>query len=111
MYDILVLNESTVFPKGNLSKWMMTPQGIGFLWVHPKHQASMSPLVTSHDENSEHFIDRFYSMMTKDMIPHVLVKDAVNFFKDLGGLVCTKELIAIRHMRMKMKPSNRSFTF
>lgn len=71
---------------GNLCKWMMVPQNVGFLWVHPKHQATFRSLATSHSDFLPTFRDRFYSAITKDRLPQVIVKDALEFHKCLGGL-------------------------
>lgn len=65
-------------------------------------QSAMSPFVTSHFEERDNCIDRFYSPMTKDMIPHVLVKDAINFHKDLGGLVSTRDLLFNQSLKVSM---------
>lgn len=73
----------------------MIPQNAAFLWVHPKHQDETKPLVTSHTVYAAHFRDRFYPPMTKDRICHILVKDAIEFYEELGGLV-SKTLVAIR---------------
>lgn len=75
---------------------MMIPQNAAFLWVHPKHQDETKPLVTSHTVYAAHFRDRFYPPMTKDRICHILVKDAIEFYEELGGLVSTT-LGAIRN--------------
>ncbi|PIK52530.1 putative L-cysteine desulfhydrase 1 [Apostichopus japonicus] len=81
---------------GNLCKWMMIPQNAAFLWVHPKHQDETKPLVTSHTVYAAHFRDRFYPPMTKDHICHILVKDAIEFYEELGGL----EAISARNAKM-----------
>lgn len=38
------------FYTANLHKWLCTPKGTAFLWVHPSEQHSMRPPVTSHGQ-------------------------------------------------------------
>ena len=39
------------FYTGTLHKWCYAAKGTAFLWVHPKHQNLVRPLVTSHNYN------------------------------------------------------------
>lgn len=90
------------FYVGNLCKWLMTPQSVAFLWVHPKHQKNIRPLMTSHHDFLQNFRDRFYPPITKDRLTHVLVKDALDFYNDLGGL----ELISRRNSELVTKAAS-----
>ena len=46
--DLDVPSLGAQFYTANLHKWLCTPKGTAFLWVHPAEQASIRPLVTSH---------------------------------------------------------------
>ncbi|WP_411026518.1 aminotransferase class V-fold PLP-dependent enzyme, partial [Salmonella sp. s54395] len=81
---------------GNLCKWLMIPENLGFIWVHPKHQGTIQPILTSHSAFSVDFRNRFYSPMTKDRITQILMQDAVEFYEELGGL----EAITARNKKM-----------
>lgn len=47
------------FYTGTLHKWCYATKGTAFLWVHPKHQDWVRPLVTSHNYNKG-FQEEFY---------------------------------------------------
>lgn len=74
------------FYVGNFHKWLYTPRGCAFLWVHRDHQSWCTPLVTSRQYNNGFQIE-FCVQGTRDDIPYFLVPDAILFLKELGGMV------------------------
>lgn len=74
------------FYVGNFHKWLYTPRGCAFLWVHSDHQSWCTPLVTSRQYNNGFQIE-FCVQGTRDDIPYFLVPDAILFLKELGGMV------------------------
>lgn len=73
------------FYVGNFHKWLYTPRGCAFLWVHRDHQGWCTPLVTSRQYNNGFQIE-FCVQGTRDDIPYFLVPDAILFLKELGGM-------------------------
>nr|XP_022334107.1 hercynylcysteine sulfoxide lyase-like isoform X1 [Crassostrea virginica] len=73
------------FYTGNFHKWMYTPRGCAFLWVHKDHQGWCTPLVTS-NKYKEGFQMEFCVQGTRDDIPYFLIPEAIQFYKDVGGM-------------------------
>ena len=81
------------FYTGNFHKWMYTPRGCAFLWVHKDHQGWCTPLVTS-NKYKEGFQMEFCVQGTRDDIPYFLIPEAIQFYKDVGGMVSLLALIS-----------------
>ena len=75
--------------KGNLHKWLFCPSA-AILWVHPKYQDVINPLVVSFDQDGD-FQDKFYEQGTTDHTPYLVVDAALRFYQELGGMVCTTQ--------------------
>nr|XP_022334137.1 hercynylcysteine sulfoxide lyase-like isoform X2 [Crassostrea virginica] len=73
------------FYTGDFHKWMYTPRGCAFLWVHKDHQGWCTPLVTS-NKYKEGFQMEFCEQGTRDDIPYFLIPEAIQFYKDVGGM-------------------------
>ncbi len=80
---------------GNLHKWVYSPRGTGLLWIAPEYQGIVRPLVTSHILNDPQFQRDYYMQGTIDNSNYMVVKEAVGFFKDMGGIV---GIMATRHI-------------
>jgi isopenicillin-N epimerase len=68
------------FYTGNCHKWLCTPKGCAFLWVHPLHQKTLLPTVISHGYLAP--IDqRMHQMFdwtgTQDFTPYLCIKDSI----------------------------------
>jgi isopenicillin-N epimerase len=75
------------FYTASLHKWLAAPFGSGFLWVRPKHQPRMKPVVTSWGGSlagrAAHWHDEFNWGGTRDYGPWLAVPAAIRFFRDL----------------------------
>ncbi|XP_077987169.1 uncharacterized protein LOC144441466 [Glandiceps talaboti] len=70
---------------GNFHKWVYTPRGCAFLWIHPKHHATIKPLLTSHNfKKSLH--QQFYGQGTRDESTFLTTPAAIQFYNDIGGM-------------------------
>ena len=80
-YDIAILGAH--FYAGNLHKWVCAPKGSAFLWVHPKRQAEIHPLIISH-----HFMSGFEKEFgwqgTRDISGLLSIHAALEFFEQFG---------------------------
>jgi len=72
------------FYTGTLHKWCYAAKGTAFLWVHPKHQNWVRPLVTSHNYNKG-YQEEFFKQGTGDYTRYLCVEEALDFYQDLGG--------------------------
>ncbi|XP_061177974.1 uncharacterized protein LOC133186718 [Saccostrea echinata] len=73
------------FYTGNFHKWVFTPRGCAILWVRKDHQDWCTPLVTSHMYKKG--IQLEYCVQgTRDDIPYFCVPEAIQFYKDIGGM-------------------------
>lgn len=72
------------FYTGNLHKWLFTPRGCGFLWVHPRHHPVIRPLVTSNIYKKS-FVEDFKLAGTDDYSNYLASEAALAFFNALGG--------------------------
>ncbi|XP_034305449.2 uncharacterized protein [Magallana gigas] len=73
------------FYTGNFHKWVYTPRGSAILWVHKDHQSWCTPLVTSHMYNKGFQLE-YGQQGTRDDTPYFLIPDAIQFYKDMGGM-------------------------
>lgn len=76
------------FYVGNFHKWVYTPRGCAFLWVHKDHQNWCTPLVTSYMYDKGFQLE-YGQQGTRDDTPYFLIPDAIQFYKDMGGRVST----------------------
>uniref|UniRef100_K1QLG5 Isopenicillin N epimerase n=1 Tax=Magallana gigas TaxID=29159 RepID=K1QLG5_MAGGI len=72
------------FYVGNFHKWVYTPRGCAFLWVHKDHQNWCTPLVTSYMYDKGFQLE-YGQQGTRDDTPYFLIPDAIQFYKDMGG--------------------------
>ena len=72
---------------GTLHKWFFVPRGCALLRVAQRFQESTRPVVTSHCYNQKPWQMDFFYQATRDSTTYMVVKDAVKFYEDLGGLV------------------------
>ncbi|XP_061177973.1 uncharacterized protein LOC133186717 [Saccostrea echinata] len=73
------------FYTGNFHKWVFTPRGCAILWIRKEHQDWCTPLVTSHMYKKG--IQLEYCIQgTRDDIPYFCVPEAIQFYKDVGGM-------------------------
>ena len=59
------------FYTGTLHKWCYAAKGTAFLWVHPKHQNWVRPLVTSHNYNKGYQEEFFKQVIFKAEVPEL----------------------------------------
>nr|KAG5710614.1 hypothetical protein BaRGS_013260 [Batillaria attramentaria] len=73
------------FYTGNMHKWVYTPRGCALLWVRRDHHSWVHPLVTSW--MLDQCLDwQFFNQGTRDHIPFICAKHAVQFYKAIGGM-------------------------
>ncbi len=80
-------NNALLCSLGNLHKWVYCPRGTALLWIAPEYKTLVRPLVTSHFFNEPQFQKDYYMQGTIDNSNYMVVKEAVGFFKDMGGIV------------------------
>jgi isopenicillin-N epimerase len=72
----------------SLHKWLCAPFGSGFLYVHPRRQATMRPALTSwgrvFDEDRHDWSDEFVWSGTRDPSAWLAVPTAIDFLKACG---------------------------
>jgi isopenicillin-N epimerase len=68
---------------GNLHKWGCAPKGAGFLWVTPRRQADVRPLIISHNLGRG-FAREFDWQGTRDVTAWLAVPKALDFMARLG---------------------------
>lgn len=71
------------FYTANLHKWLCTPKGTAFLWVHPSEQHSMRPPVTSHGQG-QGFLAEFMWPGTCDWSGWLAVPAALAVLSHIG---------------------------
>jgi isopenicillin-N epimerase len=76
----------------NCHKWICSPKGSAFLYVDPRHQHLINPLVISHyndmaEGTEAHWSNQFLWDGTHDFSPYLCVKDTLEFMPSLvnGG--------------------------
>lgn len=71
----------------SLHKWLAAPFGSGFLWVRPRHQPALRPVVTSWGGSlagrAPHWHDEFNWSGTRDYGPWLAIPSAIRFFEEL----------------------------
>lgn len=67
----------------NLHKWVCAPKGTAILWVAPRHQAQIHPLVISHHLD-EGLAREFGWQGTRDFSALLTAPAALNFMADFG---------------------------
>ena len=72
---------------GNLHKWVYCPRGTAIMWMSTKYQDVVRPLVTSHYYRKEPFQMDFFYQATLDNTNYNVTKVAVQFYKEIGGIV------------------------
>lgn len=70
-------------------KWLSAPLGSGFLYVHPRRQKEMRPLVTSWGKRTAAEVpalwtDEFRWSGTGDPSPYLAIPTAIQFLQDVG---------------------------
>lgn len=74
------------FYTGNLHKWLCAPKGSAFLYVHPKHQELIHPLVISWgyapDAETHRFSARHEWQGTQDISAYLSVPSAIDFQRE-----------------------------
>lgn len=83
MLDLDVPATGATYYAGNLHKWCCAPKGSGFLWVDPKRQRDIHPLIISHHLD-EGFAIEFGWQGTRDVSAWLAIPDALEFLADLG---------------------------
>lgn len=73
------------FYTGNMHKWVYTPRGCALLWVRRDHHSWVHPPVTSWMLN-ECLDWQFFNQGTRDHIPFICAKHALQFYKAIGGM-------------------------
>lgn len=93
MLDLDLEQLGADFYAGNCHKWLCSPKGAGFLYLHPKQVDQVAPPIVSHGKGtrSRHrhpLWDEFDWMGTLDPTPYLSVKDAIRFLESQlpGGL-------------------------
>jgi isopenicillin-N epimerase len=82
--DVQVLGEiGATYYAGNLHKWACAPKGAGFLWVTPRRQADVRPLIISHNLGRG-FAREFDWQGTRDVTAWLAVPKALEFMARLG---------------------------
>jgi isopenicillin-N epimerase len=75
------------FYTASLHKWLAAPFGTGFLWVRPRHQPRLQPVVTSWGGSlagrAPHWHDEFNWSGTRDYGPWLAIPAAIRFFREL----------------------------
>ena len=76
------------FYVGNCHKWMMSPKGVGFLYVRPEHQKMIEPLVVGHSyqpgrsiSEKPKFAAYLESVGTRDPAAVLSISAAIEFMK------------------------------
>ncbi len=94
------------FYTGNCHKWLSSPRGCGFLYVHPRHQAMLEPLIVSHGWNPEQVSDTpLFDYLdwpgTHDPCAILAVSSAVQYLYDLSWHQVRRQVhalaVATRH--------------
>lgn len=82
--DLTTLNADLV--TGNFHKWMCTPKGSAFLWVHPKLQPAMTPFIVSWGNliptrGDKAFVDDHEYLGTRDVSPFLTMPAALEWMQ------------------------------
>jgi len=83
MLDLDVPGTGATYYAGNLHKWCCAPKGSGFLWVDPKRQRDIHPLIISHHLD-EGFSIEFGWQGTRDVSAWLAIPESLKFLADLG---------------------------
>ena len=124
MLDVNLNDLGCDFYCGSGHKWLCAPFGSGFLWVHPRHQASIrSPIISwggSIAGRSASWKDHTNWLGTRDPAPLLAIADAVRFFtperlrqfrEHAHTLVCyaRRELLKMQGVGVFCTPSESDF--
>ena len=71
---------------GNMHKWVYTPRGCALLWVKREHHAMIRPTIISWSWGKS-LSEQFFMQGTRDHIPFLCAKHALQFYHAIGGLV------------------------
>jgi len=83
MIKLDVPSQGAAFYAGNLHKWICAAKGSAFLWVHPKRQGEIHPLIISHDYQNG-FEKEFGWQGTRDISGLLSIHSAIDFFEQFG---------------------------
>jgi isopenicillin-N epimerase len=80
------------FYTGNCHKWLLSPKGAGFLYVHPRAQGLVEPLVVGWGwnrgaggvSNESEFIENQQWLGTNDLSAYLAVPAAIDFQQEHG---------------------------
>ena len=67
-------------------KWFYTPRPCALLWVKRDHHDMVRPLTTSWRMGTS-LSSEFFNQNTRDFVPFMCAKQAVQFYKAVGGMV------------------------
>jgi len=83
MLPLDVPNIGATYYTGNLHKWASAPKGTGFLWVDPRRQRDIHPLIVSH-HYGEGFLSEFGWQGTRDLSAWLSAPRGLQFMSKLG---------------------------
>ena len=73
------------------------------MWMHPKFQDVVRPLVTSHYYKMEPFQKDYFYQATLDNTNYNVTKVAVQFYKDIGGIVSFAKVIRTKQVLVALQ--------
>jgi isopenicillin-N epimerase len=88
MRDVRLTELDCDFYVASLHKWLCSPFGTGFLYVHPRRQAEIRPLVVSWGRTPQGGVkswrDEFFWLGTRDPSAYLAVPAAIDFLAQVG---------------------------